>query len=113
MWLMQYITNNSMSAPLAAKGEFSVNNSGAAAVSASEEHKNLAFCYPYGVYSLPPAGKRAVVLPLNDGEVSLGVLTDAAGLEAGEVMLCSSGGASLVLKNDGRVLINGREVGDD
>jgi len=42
--------------------------------------------------------------------VSLGVLADTEGLQEGEVKLSSAGGASIVLKNDGRVLINGREV---
>ena len=53
-----------------------------------------------------------MVLPLNDGEVGLGVLPHGVSVQAGEVMLYSKGGASLVLKNDGRVLINGREVGN-
>ena len=54
-----------------------------------------------------------MVLPLADGEVSLGVLTQAHSLDEGELMLYSKGGASIVLKNDGRVLINGREYGND
>jgi hypothetical protein len=51
------------------------------------------------------------VLPdsLDDGEVSLGVLADTDGLQEGELMLKSRGGASIVLKNNGKVLINGRE----
>ena len=62
---------------------------------------------------VPPAGEQAVVLPLSGGAVTLGVLADAGELEEGEVMLRSRGGASIVLKNDGRVLINGREMGND
>ena len=82
MWLMHYITRNSLSAPGAAKGEWSADG-GESGVAASGQHKNLELCLPYGVLSLPPVG-----------------------------MLRSKGGASLVLKNDGRVLINGREVGN-
>ena len=63
-----------------------------------------------GFFSLPPGGESAVVLPLEDGEVCLGVIGEADGLEEGEVMLRSRGGASLTLKNDGRVLVNGREL---
>ena len=70
----------------------------------------LPICAPYGVLSIPPAGERAVVLPLDDGEVSIGVLAAAENLSEGEVMLRSSGGASIVLKNDGTVLINGRVI---
>jgi hypothetical protein len=49
-------------------------------------------------------------LPLANGEVSLGVLAKNVELDEGEVMLSSKGGASIVLKNDGRVLINGKAV---
>ncbi len=112
MWLMNYITNNSLTAPEAVKGDLSAGASGGTAVDASGEHKELELCFPYGVVSVPPSGERAVVLPLEDGEVALGVLTHGAGLEEGELMLFSKGGASVVLKNDGRVLINGSEVGN-
>lgn len=111
MWLMHYITNNSLGAPPAEKGELS-RSSTQTAVASSGEHKNLEFCFPYGLASVPPNGERGVVLPLDDGEVGLGVLRGAENLQEGEVMLYSKGGASLVLKNDGRVLINGREVGN-
>lgn len=65
---------------------------------------------PYGFASVVPVGESAVVLPLANGEVSLGVLAKNVGLDEGEVMLSSKGGASIVLKNDGRVLINGKVV---
>lgn len=60
--------------------------------------------------SVVPVGESAVVLPLANGEVSLGVLAKNVELDEGEVMLSSKGGASIVLKNDGRVLINGKAV---
>ena len=106
MWLMSYMTKNSLASPNAVKGDVQGNDG--RAVMSSGGHKDLAFCAPYGVFAIPPAGERAVVLPLDDGEVCLGVLAAADGLSEGEVMLRSSGGASIVLKNDGRVLINGR-----
>ena len=107
MWLMSYITNNSIKKPSAVKGSVSTGVEGTA-VNASGEHKRLAQCLPYGIVSTPPDGRSAVVLPLEDGEVGLGVLKKAAGLQEGEIMLYSKGGASIVLKNDGTVLINGR-----
>ena len=66
---------------------------------------------PYGVIYSPPAKEDAVMINAQGKEVCLGVLMPAAKeLEPGEVMLCSKG-ASLVLKNDGRILINGKELG--
>ena len=113
MWLLHYITNRSLETPAAVKGVLSTGEAGGAAVTSFEEHKELEFCYPYGFVSAAPEGERAVVLPLRDGETALGVLHGRGGLEPGEVMLYSKGGASIVLKNNGSVLINGREVGND
>ena len=119
MWLMHYITNNSLGAPPAEKGELS-RSSTQTAVASSGEHKNLEFCFPYGLASVPPNGERGVVLPLDDW-----MKDSRFGLGCGLCICCSlrlhndqflrffKGGASLVLKNDGRVLINGREVGND
>lgn len=112
MWLMSYITKNSLTAPNAVKGNVNSNKSDGLSVVSSGEHKQLKTCLPYGVVSVPPTGECAVVLPLDDGEVSLGVIAENVGLEEGEVMLFSKGGASIVLKNSGKVLINGKEYGD-
>ncbi len=108
MWLMNYITKNSMNTPSAVKGNVNKNDKDGTAVISSGEHKKLKSCFPYGIVSVPPTGERAVVLPLDDGEVGLGVIAKNMGLAEGEVMLYSKGGASIVLKNDGRVLINGQ-----
>lgn len=109
MWLMNYITQNSITAPNAVKGSVNKNNNDGTAVTSSDEHKNLKLCFPYGIVSVAPTGQRAVVLPLDDGEIGLGVIADRAELEEGEVMLYSKGGASVILKNNGKVLINGEE----
>ena len=107
MWLMNYITQNSLAAPSAVKGDVSGRCS---RVTASGEYAERKSCAPYGIVSVPPEGECAVVLPLSYGEVNLGVLSRAPELEEGELMLFSKGGASIVLKNSGAVLINGREV---
>jgi phage gp45-like len=80
-------------------------------VSAASEHRSLPAAAPYGIAYVPPVGESALVLPTEAGNVYLGVIAaPAADLEQGELMLYSAGGASIVLKNDGRVLINGRAV---
>lgn len=108
---MNYITKNSINVPIAVKGNVSSVKSGDLSVNSSKQHKQLRTCLPYGVFSVPPVGECAVVLPLDDGEISLGVMANPEGLEEGEIMLKSKGGASIVLKNDGRVLINGEVYG--
>lgn len=107
MWLMSYITKNSISSPNPVKGSVSSVQTDGISVLSGEEHKQLKTCLPYGVVSVPPTGERAVVLPLDDGEVNIGVLQNSVALEEGELMLFSKGGASIVLKNDGNVYING------
>lgn len=110
MWLMNYITENSLASPNAVKGNVNKNDKDGTAVVSSGEHKRLKSCFPYGIISVPPTGERAVVLPLEDGEVNLGVIAESSNLNEGELMLYSKGGASIVLKNDGRVLVNGQEL---
>ncbi|MEE0956731.1 MAG: hypothetical protein UH734_01435 [Ruminococcus sp.] len=107
MWLMSYMTKNSIEKPSAVKGSVGHGAEGTT-VTASGEHKNLPCCFPYGIVSIPPEGHSAVVLPLEDGEVALGVTDNSAAVEPGEVALFSKGGASLVLKNNGDVVINGQ-----
>lgn len=110
MWLMKYITRNSLTSPDAVKGSVNRSGSEGSAVSSSGEHTNLKSCAPYGVTSIPPVGEKAVVLPLDNGEVCAGVLSDAAGLQEGELRLRSKGGAEILLKNNGEVIINGRVI---
>ena len=113
MWISRYLADNSFSSPRASVGE--VSSSGKrVSVSASREHRSLPVAAPYGIIYVPPVGESSVVLPTDSGDVLVGVVGNyPAELEQGELMLRSSGGASIVLKNDGRVLINGREVGND
>lgn len=114
MWIADYITKNSASAPCAVSGNV-VNSSGLkTAVNSSVEHKDLKIVSPYGVYSVPPKGENAVVLPLADCEVCIGVTGSANvinNIEPGEILLKSKGGASIFLKNDGFVYINGAKFG--
>lgn len=59
---------------------------------------------PYGMAVSVPQGTEAVMT----GGVCLGVVNDAGTLLPGEVRLFSTGGAEIVLKLDGTVVINGQ-----
>ena len=67
---------------------------------------------PYGMAVAMPIGEQVFMLPIGNTTLCMGTVqnTLTENLQAGEIMLYSAGGASIVLKNDGRVLINGREV---
>ena len=110
MWISRYLTENSFASDPASVGE--IRSAGKnVSVSASREHRGLPVAVPYGIIYVPPIGSDSLVLPTDSGDICLGVVRRPDdGLEQGELMLYSSGGASIVLKNDGRVLINGRAV---
>ena len=65
---------------------------------------------PYGIAYVVPSGSQCVLLPLGEGSASIGVIAPDNELQPGEIMLYSSGGASIVLKNSGEVIINGKAV---
>lgn len=110
MWISRYVTGNSFGADSPGVGV--VRAAGEkVSVSATNVHLGVPTAAPYGIACVPPVGSQSLVIPTDSGAVCVGVLeSPAADLEQGELMLYSSGGASIVLKNDGRVLINGRSV---
>lgn len=71
---------------------------------------NIPVLSPYGIVAVPPKGAKAVVLPTGNTAVCLGTPQIVEDLKEGELMLFSSGGASIILKNNGKVLINGKEM---
>ena len=101
MWISRYVTGNSFAKDSPSVGVVRASDSDKVTVSATNEHLSLPVAVPYGI----------AVLPTEAGGVCLGVIAEAPDrLQPGELMLYSAGGASIVLKNDGRVLINGRAV---
>lgn len=62
---------------------------------------------PYGYQSNPPVGESVMIIPSNSGQALVGTLCKAESLETGEVRLSSLGGAVILLKNDGSIVLNG------
>ena len=60
---------------------------------------------PYGLSSRAAGGSQAVLL---DGFCAGVLAGQDSAIKAGEVRLFSSGGAEILLKNDGSVVINGQ-----
>ena len=111
MWISGYVTGNSFAKDSPSVGVVRASGSGKVSVSATNEHLAVPVALPYGIAYAPPVGSQSVVLPTEAGNLCLGVLGEKRDdLAPGELMLYSAGGASIVLKNDGRVLINGRAV---
>ena len=110
MWLQEYVTNNTFQSAQPSCGDVTSSDTKTVSVSASLFHRDAPIVAPYGIVYVPPINEKSVVLPLDSGAVCLGVLSGNATLEEGELMLFSKGGASIMLKNSGEVLINGKVV---
>ena len=109
MWLLDYVTRNSFSKTEPSIGDVTDYSMGNVAVNSSLEHRNVSVVAPYGITYNPPVGEQSVVLPVDGEFVSLGVVSQGAqNLSEGELRLRSKGGAEIVLKNDGTVVINGK-----
>lgn len=110
MWLIKYISSNTKKPGTASMGGIANSNDGRVQVNADTAHIKTPVIAPFGIAYVPPAGQDSVVLPLDRGSVCIGTVMKSKPLKPGEIMLFSAGGASLLLRNDGKVLINGREV---
>lgn len=112
MWLTSFMAKNIGDKKMAPAGEITGVSGNRVEVNSSSRHSNVPVVTPYGFISIPPVSSQAVVITSAAGDVCAGVMNQITqNLEPGEVMIRSAGGASILLKNDGRVLINGKEVG--
>lgn len=105
MWLSKAISKG-VDAPKAEKGVVTIANQKDFEVGSSVQARNLPTYAPYGYNAVPPVGEELILVPSSDGQVALGAKSRVSSLKNGEVMITSKGGASIVLKNDGTVIIN-------
>lgn len=110
MWLTSFL-NKEKGSGRATKGSITGVAEQSVQVDAATQHRDVMVVAPYGIAYVPPVGEGAVVVPFDGGEACVGVVSGVSHkLSRGELMLYSKGGASIVLKNDGSVLINGKQV---
>lgn len=110
MWLTNHLVAN-QGVHTADTAEVTGHDRGAVRALNDREYRKLPLLCPAGICSLPTQGEQAVVLPLAGGATCAGVIRPAPeGLQPGELRLCSSGGAEILLKNDGTILLNGRVI---
>lgn len=116
MWITSFMAKNKKENTFASFGSITSSGNGVVGVSGAERHVNVPVVTPSGIECVPKKGCDAVVAVLDLGEMCLGVVSqNQSALLPGEIKLYSEG-ASITLKNDGRillegkVLINGKEV---
>lgn len=85
------------------------NDGDETSINTVQEFKAVDKIVPYGVMYSAPIGSKSVVVPVGKSQVCAGIICNKAEeLKPGELMLFSSGGAKIYLKNDGTVIINGK-----
>lgn len=104
MWISQQILSAQTKQPPADVAQITGN----AAAQGTAEYRGLPFAGPWGIAYQPPNAANAVIVATNAGNACIGTLAEDKGLQPGELLLYSSGGAELYLKNNGDIEINGQ-----
>lgn len=81
---------------------------GAAVMQGENEYRSIPLLGPWGIAYLPPNAAKTVVVGTGSGNACIGAVTEEKGIAPGELLLFSSGGASIYLKNSGEIVINGQ-----
>lgn len=82
------------------------------AVSSSETRGVPVFA-PRGISYRPCEGDRMLILPVDGADTCVGCLCVNTGLASGELKLSSAGGATILLKNNGEIILNGLRISRD
>lgn len=105
MWLSRRFNKTENSA--AETGVVTLNANGFTEAAASMPSRNRDTFSPYGYSYCAPVGEEVLIVNGSSGTVFAGTKMPAPSLGQGEIEIKSMGGASVVLKNDGSVVING------
>lgn len=103
MWISEKLLETGQARPAGERGRMIAEGT----VQGQAEYRGVPQAGPWGIYWRAPAGTNAVLIQTDSGPACLGALTQASGLAPGELLLQAAGGASIYLKNNGQVLING------
>ena len=105
MWMSKRIVATS-EMEVAEKGKVTLSDNQLEA-GATVTRRNIDSYAPYGYKSVPPVDEDVIMLESNDGAVVLGALSKDEDIESGEVKISSLGGAYIILKNNGDIVLNG------
>ncbi|NCC87421.1 MAG: hypothetical protein EOM05_06075 [Clostridia bacterium] len=94
----------------ATSAQVTMTDKNAVCTTGSAEHRYIPIYAPYGIDSVPPFGAQVLLLDSENGTVCAGTLCETGQAQAGELRLFSQGGAYIVLKNDGDILLNGVRI---
>lgn len=113
MWISKVLASEAKSSR-AETGVVTLSGAQGAEVCATRQSRDFPVYAPYGYRYALPAGTSVLMVPSSRGDACCGSLMEKdMELKAGETALFSAGGASLYLKNNGSVIINGLEITRD
>ncbi|HHV31051.1 hypothetical protein [Caproiciproducens sp. LBM24188] len=104
MWLSRHFIEKERTQPAAETAQVT----GYASMLGNGDYRGVPTTAPWGIAFAPPAGARAVLVKTESGTACIGVVGDHREIQPGELLLYSSGGAEIYLKNSGEVVINGQ-----
>ena len=105
MWLSQILTQENESVQ-AEHGTVMLNTADGMETEGTAKARHLTQYAPYGYQAKVPVGEEVLLLAMPDGIAAAGTRAVPSPLPAGEIEITSAGGASLLLRNDGCVVIN-------
>ncbi len=109
MWISRMLAKNHESEK-AQSGYISMSNGGELEAGSTVNARGIKAYSPYGYSAAVPVGEEVILVPSAEGQAILGTREGGASLPQGEVEISSKGGAKILLKNDGTVIINGHYV---
>lgn len=106
MWISRRMASKTSDEKIE-KGRVITNNAGQLEAGATLLSKSIGEYAPYGYQASVPTGEEVMILHCAEGQAVLGTKTQTPEqLENGEIRISSKGGANILLKNDGSVIIN-------
>ena len=111
MWISRKLAESGGS-ERAERGFVSMSSQGRLEAGSSVNSRDIESFAPYGYSANIPVGEEVILVPSSAGQVALGTKAAPRDIETGEIKIVSAGGASIHLKNDGSVVINGSFVID-
>ena len=109
MWLSERLAQNSMPSQSDSPeiGNLSISTNELMAAISSCEKRGITFYTPLGIEFFPSEGQKVLLISCGNHTACAGVeMKKSSELEAGEIRLFSEGGASIMLKNDGSIILN-------
>ncbi|MCR4924736.1 MAG: hypothetical protein K5917_00445 [Clostridiales bacterium] len=106
MWISKVLLNNSFQNK-AEKANITISNENSVCANGSCEVRNIPVYSPYGIESHPISEADVLLIPCYDGYAICGCKNKASSqINSGELRLFSMGGASIILKNNGDIVLN-------